>query len=350
MGLYLNLLKHIVYNNLNWVPEPSICTFLITWRCELKCSMCSLPGMDDNGEMNTEQIKTVFSQLDCLDVVRITGGEPFVRNDLKEIVRHIIETSNPSAIILNTNGIQTQKIVEFARELGSSRFMFRVSLDAVGSKHDEIRGVEGAFEKTMSTLMEMVRLRERLGFSLGINMTIMKRNMDQIVALQELSRQLGVDLHYQIARDDRSLLEPRQKRVGPRELSFFDSFTRGELERIIEDIFKDSRGYNFKESLVKRYFHEGLKNRVLRGEKTPRPRCVSLTSHIRILPTGEVPICIHSNERIGDLTKQDYREIWFGEEIEPYRRMVRDCPGCWIRCEMAPSAIYTGDILRALVW
>ncbi len=76
MRLYLRLLKHIIYNNLHWVHAPALCTFLITWRCELKCSMCSIPEREDKSEMDTAQVKAVFDQLGTLDVVRITVGEP----------------------------------------------------------------------------------------------------------------------------------------------------------------------------------------------------------------------------------------------------------------------------------
>ncbi|MEE9558781.1 MAG: radical SAM protein [Candidatus Brocadiales bacterium] len=350
MALYLNLLKHVIYNNLRWTPAPALCTFLITWRCELKCSMCSIPEREDKAEMDTDQIKAVFDQLDQLDVVRITGGEPFVRDDLEEVVRHIIKVSDPSVMMINTNGIQTQKIVEFADELGSPRFHFRVSLDGVDSHHDDIRGAK-SFDKAYATLDGLVRLRERRGIALGVNLTITRGNIDQIEPLQEMCDGLGVDLQYQLARDDRILLESRSDtdEMGKRgEFSFLDPFTPEEIDRILENILKDTQSFNFREGLIKKFFNEGLKNRLLYNKKTPSTRCVALTSHIRILPTGEVPVCIHSNTIVGDLTKQDFRELWYGEEMERYRETVRNCPGCWMPCEVAPNAIYTGSIIKAL--
>ncbi|HHT9117003.1 MAG TPA: radical SAM/SPASM domain-containing protein [Candidatus Hypogeohydataceae bacterium YC38] len=348
MKLYLNLLKHILFNNLNIIPTPSLCTFLVTWRCELKCYMCRIPGLKDKSEMDTSQVKAIFNDLNTLDVVRITGGEPFVREDLPEIVQHIIRTSNPSTIMINTNGFQTSKIIDFAEAMGSPRFHFRISLDAVGERHDEIRCLRGAFQRAYDTLKGLVKLREGLGFCVGVNITITKRNIDQIEPLQRLCQGLGVDLQYQMARDDRYLLEPNDGDFRQSEFSFFDPLSEEELAEIVEGISRDTRSYNFKEGLVKRYFNEGLRNRLLYGKKTPNTRCVALTSHIRILPNGEVPICIHSNTRVGDLTKQSLREIWFGKGIEHYREMVRNCPGCWMPCEVAPNAIYTGSILRAL--
>lgn len=350
MKLYLNILKHILFNNLGIVPAPSLCTFLVTWRCELRCYMCNIPNLGDKSEMNLDQIKAIFNQLNTLDAVRLTGGEPFVREDLSEIVEHILETSNPSTIILNTNGFQTSKIIGFAERFGSPGFHFRVSLDGVGERHDEIRCMKGAYDKALDTLKELIRLRKALGLCIGVNLTITRRNIDQIGPLQELCQGLGVDLIYQIARDDRYLLEPEPVERRRAEFSFFDSLSQKDLEGIVEMVSKDTRSYNFREGLVKRFFNEGLRNRLLYGKKVPSTRCVALTSHIRILPNGELPICIHSGTRVGDLRRQDFRELWFGPEIERYRRMVRECPGCWIPCEVAPNAIYTGSILRSFFY
>ncbi|MEE9584575.1 MAG: radical SAM protein, partial [Candidatus Brocadiales bacterium] len=278
MGLYLSLLKHIVYNNLNRAPMPAICTFLITWRCELKCSMCSIPEREDKAEMDTAQVKAVFDQLDTLDVVRITGGEPFVRDDLDEIVRHIVKVSNPGTIMINTNGIQTQKIEEFARALGSPRFHFRVSLDGVGSSHDEIRG-RNAFDKAYATLEGLVRLRERQGIALGVNLTITSKNIDQIEPLQRMCGDLGVDLQYQLARDDRYLLEPHlnTETGGQGEFSFLDPFSPEDINRILDGISKDTSSFNFREGLVKKFFNEGLRNRLLYNRQVPNTKCVALT-------------------------------------------------------------------------
>ncbi|MFN3466813.1 MAG: radical SAM protein, partial [Candidatus Brocadiales bacterium] len=185
MKLYLNLAKHILYHNLGWIPYPSICTYLITWRCELACYMCNIPELQDKAELDTSQAKALFSQFKGLDVVRITGGEPFVRKDLEEIIEHILIHCGTNTVVLNTNGYQSQRIIEFARGIpsvgnGSATFHFRVSLDGAGDRHDEIRGVKGAFERAQTTLEELVGLRKEKGLSVGVNLTITRKNIDQI--------------------------------------------------------------------------------------------------------------------------------------------------------------------------
>ncbi len=360
--LYLNLAKHILYHNLGWIPYPSICTYLITWRCELNCYMCNIPSLQDKAELDTQQVKSLFEQFKELDVVRITGGEPFVRKDLEEIVEYIISHCNPSTVVLNTNGYQSQRIIEFSKGFmlpsnkrgqrgvsSSPEFHYRVSLDGMGEWHDEIRGVKGAFERAQTTLEELVRLRKEKGLCVGVNLTITRKNIDQIEPLQDLCQRLGVDLQYQVARRDRYLYENYQEGERDMELDFFEPFSQDEIERIVEALSRDTRSFDFKEGLVKKFFNEGLKNRLLYNKREPDTRCVALTSHIRILPDGKVPICIQSNTRVGDLTKETLEELWFGKKIERYRKMVRECPGCWMPCDVIPSAIYTGSLFKALL-
>ncbi|MFN3467583.1 MAG: SPASM domain-containing protein, partial [Candidatus Brocadiales bacterium] len=165
---------------------------------------------------------------------------------------------------------------------------------------------------------------------------------------QAFCQRLGADLQYQVARRDRYLYENYQEKEREMELDFFDPFSQDELEKIVECVSMDNTSFDFKEGLVKRFFNEGLKNRLLYGKRKPDTPCVALTSHIRILPDGRVPICIQSNVKVGDLTKETLEELWFGQKIERYRKMVRECPGCWMPCDVIPSAIYTGSLFKAL--
>jgi len=61
-----------------------------------------------------------------------------------------------------------------------------------------------------------------------------------------------------------------------------------------------------------------------------------------------VMTCVYYPNVVGNLRQQTLEDVWYGEAIQPQRRVVRNCPGCWAGCEVKPNAIYTGDIARAL--
>src|SRR5262249_8712465 len=99
----------------------------------------------------------------------------------------------------------------------------------------------------------------------------------------------------------------------------------------------------------KNYYLRGLLAR-LRNETAPRPkpRCVALRSHLRILPDGSVPVCQFNTEKVGNLLEQSFDELWLhSPETQESRTWVDACPGCWAECEVMPSALYTGDLVLA---
>jgi len=114
---YLNIAKAIIKRRFNKIPYPSFCTFSVTWRCNAKCTMCDIWKMPGCREMDFKQISAVFSQLKNLDVIRITGGEPFLRTDLIDIVNMMQKDIIPEKIHITTNGFLTEKILQFIKNV-----------------------------------------------------------------------------------------------------------------------------------------------------------------------------------------------------------------------------------------
>jgi MoaA/NifB/PqqE/SkfB family radical SAM enzyme len=73
---------------------------------------------------------------------------------------------------------------------------------------------------------------------------------------------------------------------------------------------------------------------------------VALGAHLRLFPNGDVPTCQFNTRRVGNLATQPFAELWNSDEAAKQRSWVRKCPGCWAECEVLPSAIYSGDLLR----
>src|SRR5262249_19279942 len=100
----------------------------------------------------------------------------------------------------------------------------------------------------------------------------------------------------------------------------------------------------------KRYYLSGLAARLKKHPRpSPKPKCVALRSHLRILPDGKAPACRFHTEAVGDLLRQSLEEPWYGASARATRPRVDPCPGCWAECEVIPSAVYTGDIVRGIL-
>jgi MoaA/NifB/PqqE/SkfB family radical SAM enzyme len=59
-----------------------------------------------------------------------------------------------------------------------------------------------------------------------------------------------------------------------------------------------------------------------------------------------VPVCQFNTETVGSLRDQSFEDVWQNEQTKASRQWVDACVGCWAECEVMPSAIYSGDMLR----
>ena len=164
LSTYAHIAQAVVNNKIGRVELPNMCTFIVTWRCNLRCFMCDVWKKTDHDDMSVDEIRHVFKQIPHLDSLRITGGEPFLRRDLTDITRAILEETNPTVLHVTTAGVMTERTLEYAKAVGSPRLHLKLSIDAVGARHDEIRGYRGLYDKSLRTLRGLVELREKYGF------------------------------------------------------------------------------------------------------------------------------------------------------------------------------------------
>ena len=319
--------------------------------------MCNIWKKQKHEEMDLGQIDTVFNQLKSLDVVRITGGEPFVRSDLFEIVNIIQQVVLPGMIHITSNGFLTERIVNFIKRVDNPKNIhIKISIDAIGKKHDNIRGTGGAYEKAIKTVKKLAALKNEFGFYLGMDQTIVDTaSFDDAYILRKICKKLGIDLHQVIAyKNDVALygLENNVASMPPLgQFQTYGKFSKEEVERNLSFMNETANGIDdFGEKVVKRYYLMGLYNRLLLNKPKPNPKCVALQNHIRILPNADVAVCLYDSRVIDNLVREKFTQIWFGNDIKRYRDAVKKCPGCWAGCEVIPNAIYTGDIIKAIMF
>jgi MoaA/NifB/PqqE/SkfB family radical SAM enzyme len=351
LSTYTNIAKSIVNNKAGRIELPSMVTFIVTWRCNLRCFMCDVWKKTDHDDMTPEEAGMIFKQMPKLDTLRLTGGEPFLRRDFDQLVGSILDVSEPTVVHLTTAGVMYERIVNFAKTFGSKKLHIKMSIDAVGDRHDEIRGYRGLYNKSLRTLRTLAELREQYGFYLGVNQTISDRNWDHIVPLREAMAELNIPVHYAIATDHYTLYRMNTSKENEtpdmRSVSMSD-YTPEQLQYIFDQLDRRDAIHDIPEWIVQRYYLHGLKNRLLHGIEEPKPSCIELHNHMRLMPNGDVMTCVYYPNVVGNLRKQSLRDVWYGEAIKPQRVIVKKCVGCWAGCEVKPNAIYTGDIVKTL--
>ncbi|CAG0947143.1 GTP 3',8-cyclase [Anaerolineae bacterium] len=350
LGTYVNIAKAVVNNKIGRVELPNMCTFIVTWRCNLRCFMCDVWKKTEHDDMSVDEIRAIFKQIPHLDSLRITGGEPFLRRDLTELTRAIIEENNPTIVHVTTAGVMTERIVEYVKAVGSPKLHMKFSIDAVGARHDEIRGYRGLYDKSMRTLRALVALRDQYGFYIGVNQTITDRNVDHIEPLRDEMAKIGVSVHYAIATDHYTLYRMdtvKENEVPDMKSVSMSDFTPEQLNYIFDQLDRRDGIHDIPEWLVQKYYLRGLKNRLLNHVESPKPQCIELHNHMRLMPNGDVMTCVYYPVVVGNLRTQSLEQVWYNDKTKQQRDVVRKCPGCWAGCEAKPNAIYTGDIVKA---
>lgn len=168
---------------------PLRVTHLITYRCNLKCGFCKLP--EKLPEMTTGEIQNKMLQFKKMGALAwgFTGGEPFLRNDMPELLKFAKEECNflTSAV---TNGTLTEKISEID---GRHLDFLMISMEGSKEKNDRIRG-RGTFDKTTGTLD---KIKSKGIKTVSLDCVVQDDNIEDIKFIIELAERYGLFCGFQ---------------------------------------------------------------------------------------------------------------------------------------------------------
>ncbi len=330
--------------------RPRLLTFIVTFTCNARCVMCDSWRKPSPDELTLGEIERIFEQLPPLDAVRLTGGEPFVRPDLTAIAALVQRHLKPAFLHVTTNGFLTDRIVKFCAERPRALpLRLLVSLDGMEARHNATRGRDTAWQTATATLRALASRRGEWNLHLSVNQTILDaEGAGQFRALRAFLAPLGIRpqavLGYALSAtySTEAELEVAPRAAG--EFTPFGRFQPHELRELLDLLEADARDLPAPERLAKQSYYRGLRARLLEGRPEPRPPCVALRSHLRLLPNGDVPTCQFNSRRVGNLRRQTFAEVWHGTAARAQRDWVRACPGCWAECEVLPNAFYSADL------
>lgn len=173
--------------------KPEALSIEVTTRCIAKCVMCNIWRMPAEAPelAAAEWLELldapVFAELKELD---ITGGEPFLRDDLVALLLGIgrlkrTRLKKLCSVAITTNGFLTDKILrEVAAviaplEEAGVTLVFACGFDAVGEVHDRMRNVHGGWERLDATIRGLSALRDRFpSLVLGLKTTVTRYNIN----------------------------------------------------------------------------------------------------------------------------------------------------------------------------
>jgi MoaA/NifB/PqqE/SkfB family radical SAM enzyme len=306
-------------------------SLIVTYRCNARCNMCNTYR---NPTKASEEIApSVYAKLPRLDFANITGGEPFIRDDLEEIVGVVRERAK--RIVISTNGFFHDRILSLARAFPDVGV--RVSLEGLPKTNDAIRGIKDGFDRGLRTLVELRQMGLR---DVGFGMTVQGKNAADLLALYHLSEQLGMEFatatlhnsHYFFKHDNRI-----DEADVPAVVEQF--------ERLVDEMLASRSPKKW----FRAYFNAHLIG-YIQGERRPLP-CRMGHQGFFVDPLGAILPCNGMDEpsTMGDLVEQSWEEIWNSERAKEIRAAVCACPKqCWMIGSAAPAM--KTNIASPLAW
>lgn len=333
-------IKYYFYKITFRVPPAPLFLYLeLTKNCNLKCKFCDYWKIKKDEskhtaeELSTSEIINLIEEVKRMGtlLVYLTGGEPLLRPDIAEIVREIKKRG--LAVCLTTNAtLFSEKIIMDLIKAGLRQIF--ISLDSPFPEvHDEIRGVNGTFEKVIQSIKTIKSIYNKMDIS--INTVITKKNFKHLIDIAKVARKLDIQcikfMPIQKAYQYNNLcyLYPSQDRS-----LFFN--TPDEINDLKEEIRKT---INFLSKLkMETYSYEFLRG-IPDFYKNRRKRLRCLTGYIScdIDSYGDIYHCYYFVEKVGNIRENSFSKIWNSEKFNNQRKSKINCQSCWQSCYIEPS-------------
>lgn len=317
-------LKYKMLLRLSKIFNRSFCSpyevlITLTNRCNLECIMCSFSNhrMDIADELKTKDITTMIDQIVNLGVetVVFSGGEPFLRDDIFDIIHYASKKGIGNTVLLTNGTIINEETVN---KIDSSRLKtICVSIDGLKRNHDYIRG-RGSFKRAMN-FIEAVQKRCPY-VSLYITSVIMNCNLKGVPKLLQLCEEMKIkQISFQPVIFDNTDWTNKQKKDD----LWIPKHRFSLLDRVIDEII----AFKKKDDIIANdYFFLELIRHYFRGDICKIERklnCYEGFRRFTITAGGRIWIC--GTEMKASIVKEGLKKCWESSEVRKKRREMLKC-------------------------
>lgn len=314
----------------------------ICYRCNSRCKTCNV-WKKIVKELSVDEYARIFKSIgEAPTYMTFSGGEPFIRKDIADIVTTAYNYCKPSVITIPTNGIVYQHIGERVEQIlkncPKAQVGINLSLDGVGHDHDAIRQVRNNYERSMKTYESLKELKKQYkNLTISIHTVISKFNVEKTGDIFDKLTALEPDSYISEIAEERIELDTMGLDITP---------DPDQYEKAADILIEKQNQYDFKgfakitQSFRRQYYQ--IVKQTLREKRQVIP-CYAGWASAHIAPDGDVWTCCIRAEPVGNLRESDYdfSTVWFSEKAEELRRSIKagEC-----HCPMA-NAMYTNMLM-----
>jgi len=325
--------------------NPFKLNFAVTYRCNFKCKTCNIwkiyynqPELEKE-ELKLGEIETLFEKSNFLRWISFTGGEPFLRHDLFQILKSAYENcKNLTIVNIPTNGFYTKKIVKISKKFLNKTslplFLVAISCDGIEKIHNSIKN-KNSWKRAIRTFKKLSKLQKfHSNFHVTLEYTLSKLNERFFpLDIQELGK-VGIDInkvHINIFQNSKFFYHNAFTRL---------SVNSSSIDKI--NVFRKMRkGKDFLTIFTNYYLKILSKN--LKNNNYPFKYCFAGKSSVFLDPYGNVYPCIIFNKKMGNVRNFDYdlSKILESKKAITIKKMIQNnkCPKCFTPCELYQSML-----------
>jgi MoaA/NifB/PqqE/SkfB family radical SAM enzyme len=291
--------------------RPFLIGHFITNRCPCKCASC-LWLHNDWEDVPLEDLKRFYSEAreEGFIGTAITGGEPFIRKDLGQIVRFMKEEAGMHILLFNTGWYLKERMDEVLPYID----MMLLSLDSARpEKHDEIRGLRGIFDRLIEAVgLAKTRYPE---ISYQFNCCVQKGIADEIDDLVGITEDMGLRISFDV------ITEYRHGEGGRAFTRTDMGLPADELREVCAYILEKKRAGApiVNSELYFEYFVDGRP-----GYRCHLPKLVMFVDG-----RGYVENCLNLDRPIANIRETPLKEIMALRSFEQLRRDAEECSSCY---------------------
>jgi MoaA/NifB/PqqE/SkfB family radical SAM enzyme len=312
------------------------------FRCNFRCATCNVYERKVR-ELDADEWARVFASLGPAPAwMTFSGGEPFLRGDLPDIVLAAARTCRPAIVNIPSNGWFSDRVVRgverICRGSPQTRLVINLSLDHDDpGRHDAIRGAPGSWDRLMTTLAGL-RALGLPNLTVGCHTVVSRENDGDFPGVAEGLAALGADSY---------IVEPAEERVELQTLGAGITppaarFARAAAASLAADRVAEGAVARLVRALRGEYYERVT--RLLAGDAAAMPVCHAgfLSAHIGA--DGDVWSCCVLARSFGNLRDAglDFPTVWYSAEAEEFRRWMR---GRRCACPLA-NAAYTNLLVE----
>ncbi|HIT82764.1 MAG TPA: radical SAM protein [Candidatus Avibacteroides faecavium] len=315
------------------VKNPTDMCIIVTYRCPMRCKMCNI--WQNPTQKDKEITPAEMEMLPNVKFINITGGEPFVREDLEDIIRVAFKKS--PRVVISTSGWFEDRVIALAKKFPN--IGIRISIEGLSMKNDELRGREGGFDKGLRILLRLKNMGVK---DIGFGITVSNHNSADMLSLYQLAKTMGMEFataafhnSYYFHKEDNFITNKDEVCAN------FETLMRWQLAEA------------HPKSWFRAYFNMGLIN-YIHGNRRLLP-CEAGLLNFFVDPYGEVYPCNGMEEKywlesMGNIREcKSFDEIWRSERANRVRERVRNCPkNCWMVGTASP--VMKKHIAKPLKW